>query len=135
MNSTQTAHSYCLHIPHMHISFWVCHAGSHTQIRNHQQKSFMGNIWTFLPVPGTLQVWGFSVNMQMLFDFHAKGARAQCSYTSKFFLLALFDDFFFYSPATGKASPPFGTALLIGMAAVSRIITELVCSRKNVIHK
>lgn len=134
MNSTQTAN--CLRISHMHISFWFCHAGSHTQIRNHQQKSFMGNIWKFLPVPGTLQGWVFSVNMQMFFDFRAKGFRAwaQCSNTCKFFLLALFGDFL-YSPTTGKASPPFATAVLTGMAAMSKIITELVCSRRNVIHK
>lgn len=106
-----------------------------TQIRTHQLKSFMGNIWKFLPLPGTLQVWAFSVNMQMFFDFCAKGfgARAQCSNTCKFFLLALVDDFF-YSPTTGKTSPPFATAVLIGMAAVSKIITELACSRRNVIQ-
>lgn len=72
------------------------------QIINHQQKHFMRSSWKILPIPNTLQVWVFSVNMQTL--------------------------------AMPQGKPPL-PLLLSGMADVSKMITELVCTRKNWIQK
>lgn len=96
----------------------------------------MGSSWKFLPVPNTLQVWVFSVNTETSLGFCTKHfiAWAQSTYTFYFFPLVLLDDFF-CSPTTRKDSLTFASAVLSGMVDVSKMITELVITRKNLVQK
>lgn len=97
------------------------------QIINHQQKHFYEEQLEIFASSKYITGMGLFSQCTDFFGFCAKcfSAWAQSSYTFYFFPLVLLDEFFiffFCSSTTGKASPTLATAVLGGMAGVSKTI-------------